>query len=171
VRPERYKSITQAFRRQLETERQIRLVQPASGQFSRVFAKSKTWFKPKKLISLSGMVEFSRPFDLAQGRLQTKRGFVMPAEAGIHLRFRGGFSQQFDLRQNIRLDRDRRFSHRPRLLDLRNLSPVRSHPPHIPKNENSKKKSVGKSRNLKQQRLCIKIAIAHHQGCELTKED
>ena len=68
------------------------MVQPASGQFSRVFAKSKTWFKPKKLIFLSGMVEFSRPFDLAQGRLQTKRGFVMPAEAGIHLGFAVGLA-------------------------------------------------------------------------------
>jgi bacterioferritin (cytochrome b1) len=33
------------------------------------------------------MVEIPRPFDLAQSRLQTKRGFVMPAKAGIHLRF------------------------------------------------------------------------------------
>jgi hypothetical protein len=32
------------------------------------------------------MVEIPRPFDVAQGRLQVKRGFVMPAQAGIHLR-------------------------------------------------------------------------------------
>ena len=36
-------------------------------------------------MSLSGLVEIPRPFDVGQGRLQEKRGFVMPAKAGIHL--------------------------------------------------------------------------------------
>jgi hypothetical protein len=34
------------------------------------------------------MVEIPRPFDLAQGRLEAKIRFVMPAQAGIHLRAR-----------------------------------------------------------------------------------
>jgi hypothetical protein len=31
------------------------------------------------------MVEILGPFRFADGRLQAKRGFVMPAKAGIHL--------------------------------------------------------------------------------------
>ena len=93
----------------------------------------------------------------------------MPAEAGIHLRFRGGFSQQFDLRQNIRLDRDRRFSHRPRLLDLRNFSPLR-HPRILPR----MKIQVHKPQEIAQlqlQKLGIEIAKVSHQEWENTKEE
>jgi hypothetical protein len=48
------------------------------------------------------MVEIPRPFDLAQGRLEVKRGFVMPAQAGIHLRARGKAKRNLDsgLRRN-----------------------------------------------------------------------
>jgi hypothetical protein len=51
---------------------------------------------------LSGMVEISRPFDLAQGRLEAERGFVMPAQAGIHLRARCKAKRNLDsgLRRN-----------------------------------------------------------------------
>jgi len=48
------------------------------------------------------MVEIPRPFDLAQGRLEVKRGFVMPAQAGIHLRARCKAKRNLDsgLRRN-----------------------------------------------------------------------
>jgi hypothetical protein len=47
-------------------------------------------------MSLSGMVEIPRPFDLAQGRLEAKRGFVMPAQAGIDLRARCQVKRNLD---------------------------------------------------------------------------
>jgi len=54
------------------------------------------------LMSLSGMVEILCPFDLAQGWLEAKRGFVMPAQAGIHLRGRCKARRNLDsgLRRN-----------------------------------------------------------------------
>ncbi len=36
-------------------------------------------------MSLSGMVEIPRPFDLAQGMLEAKGKLVMPAKAGIQV--------------------------------------------------------------------------------------
>ena len=47
-------------------------------------------------MSLSGLVEIPRSFDVAQGRLQEKRGFVMPAKAGIHLWFRWQGKEDLD---------------------------------------------------------------------------
>jgi len=48
------------------------------------------------------MVEIPRPYDVAQGRLQAKRKFVMPAKAGIHLRARRKAKENLDsgLRRN-----------------------------------------------------------------------
>ena len=43
--------------------------------------------KTSELVSLE-MDQIPRPFDLAQGRLQAKRRFVMPAKAGIQIRIR-----------------------------------------------------------------------------------
>jgi hypothetical protein len=53
-------------------------------------------------MALSGMVEIPRPFDFAQARLEAEREFVMPAQAGIHLRARGKAKRNLDsgLRRN-----------------------------------------------------------------------
>jgi hypothetical protein len=42
------------------------------------------------------MVEIPRPFEKPQGKLEAKRKFVMPAQAGIHLRARCKATENLD---------------------------------------------------------------------------
>ena len=53
-------------------------------------------------MSLSGIFEIPRPSVSAQDMLQAKREFVMPAQAGIHLRSRCKAKENLDsgLRRN-----------------------------------------------------------------------